>query len=282
VYACAAAAMPRAFEAGPQRLTMGLGRLDPDRWLLVTEHYAAEIAEKRRLLAAGADIARARSGAAPAIAETLELIGDHLAAHHPDLPPPVEADPLRRAGLWVQEDLCWLAPDRDGHRLVAAFVAFPARWRLADKIGQPLGAIHAPVPGFAERLGASTDRLFARIEVDRPVWRANWSIVDDPALHQPETKTRYRAIDPAAADLGAALFLRAERQTLRRLPRTRAVLFTIHTFVRPLGEVAADPATAAALRARLAEMPSAMRAYKNLEAVGAALNAYLATRAAAS
>jgi hypothetical protein len=261
---------------------MGLARLDPARWLLATEHYAAEIAEKRRLLAAGADIARCLPEAEPAVRETLDLIAAHLERHHPEPPPaPPETAPLHRAGLWVQEDLCWLSPGADGYRLVAAFLAFPARWRLADKIGRPLGAIHAPVPGFAERLLAPTERIFEGLEVERPLERANWSLVDDPALHQPQAKPERAAPVVTAESAGARLFVRVERQTLRRLPATGDVLFTIHTFVEPLAAVASEPATAAALRSSLRDMPEAMLAYKNLTTALPAVDAYLAAREAA-
>ena len=275
----AADAMPRAFADRPCKLEMGLSRLEPAAWLLVSEHYAAELAEKRRLLAAGADVARRLPEADDAVAETAALVEDFIGAHHPELAPVDETDPLRRVGLAVQEDFCWLQPSPDGHRLVAAFVAFPARWRLADKIGRPLAAVHAPVPGFAERLLAPSERLFAGLAVDRPVERANWSLVDDPALHQPVAEGRGSDLDLTPAAVGARLHLRVERQTLRRLPATRTVLFTIHSFVTPLAEIAAASAAAAALRARLAEMPAAMRTYKNLDGAAAAIDTYLAARA---
>ena len=41
------------------------------------------------------------------------------------------------------------------------------------------------------------------------------------------------------------LFLRCERQTVRRLPRTGAILFTIRVFLNPLADLAAHPQLAA-------------------------------------
>lgn len=272
----AAAVMPQIFRKGPYQLAMGLNRLDPDDWLWVTEHYAAEIEEKRRLLASGAEIVAELPEAAAAVAETLALIEAYLAHHHPDLlPGPADASPLVRAGLLVQEDLCLMAPDPNGYRLVAAFLAFPLRWSLREKLGLPMAAIHAPVPGFADRLGPTADRFFSSLDADRPVWRANWSIVDDPELHQPQPKRRYAPVEVTPEVAGERLWVRAERQTLRRLPGSGAVLFTIHSFVRPLQEVAADPTAARALAARLREMPEAMLRYKNAATMRPALVAYL-------
>ncbi len=265
-----------AVAAAPRDLQMGLRRLDPAAWLLVTEHYDAEIAAKRRLVDDDADVMACEPGAEPAVAETLALVEAFLGAHHPALRPSRRpAPPLERVGLSVQEDLCWLAPGDGGHRLVAAFVAFPAHWRLADKIGRPLAAIHEPVPGAGARLAAPMERLFAALAVDRPVWRANWSIVDDPQLHQPVRRSAERAGTPAEA-----MFLRVERQTLRRLPRTGLVLFTIHTLVEPLAAACVDPATARALAVRLEAMAPAMAGYKGLAGVDGGLAAWLRTHAA--
>ncbi len=254
----------------PWRLRMNLRRLEPADWLWVTEHHANEIKEKRRLLAAGAEI-KARAPDAPeteaAIQETINLIRTFLRTHHPGLSPPADADdPLVSAGLLVQEDLCWLAPGPDGYRLVAAFVAFPAGWRLADKIGRPLPAIHAPVPGLEQAIGRPLARVFDTLDPERPVWRANWSLADDPTLHQPR-RSRAAAVE--------ALYLRVERQTLRRLPRTGQVLFTIHTLVEPLAQVARTPATARALLEQIDLMPPAMRAYKDVDALRSAAAADL-------
>ena len=58
----------------------------------------------------------------------------------------------------MQEDLCLMQRGAAGYRLVAV-VCFPAHWRLADKLGRPLEAIHEPVPGFGERLAPTVDRI---------------------------------------------------------------------------------------------------------------------------
>lgn len=275
--------MPRVFEEGPWRMQMHIRRLDPAEWLFVSEHYEAEIQEKRRLLASGAEITAGTPEAEPAIAETLSLFESFLRTRHPELlPGPVESDPLRRAGLLVQEDLCWLAPGPSGYRLVAAFLAFPLRWRLADKIGRPLAEIHAPVPGLETQIGGAMRRFFDKLAPDRPVWRANWALLDDPTLHQPHAKASYGRGVTTPERAGHDLFVRVERQTLRRLPATGLVLFTIHTFVEPLREIAAHPASARALFARLDEMPEAMLDYKNLRTLKPAVQAYLMARAGAA
>ncbi len=251
----------------PWRFAMGLHALDPAEWLVVTDDYAAEIAEKRRLLAAGADIHRLLPDGEDAAAELAATVEPYLARQHPAiaLDPTIEA-PLVRLGLALQEDLCLMLRGPDGHHLVGAFVAFPARWKLAEKIGRPISAIHAPVPGLESAIGRPIGLFFARLAVGHPVWRANWSIVDDPALHQPSAAFRRTGNVVSNKDAGQRLWLRVERQTLTRLPATEAVLFTILTFIAPLAAIAAEPGLALKLAARVRELPPPMLAYKNLEA----------------
>ena len=66
-----------------------------------------------------------------------------------------------------------------------------------------------------------------------------------------------------------------ERQTLRRLPRSGAVVFGIRTYVEPLAEVAAVPATAQALADRIREMPLATAVYKGIAPIREPLLTYL-------
>ena len=94
-------------------------------------------------------------------------------------------DPLDIAGRLVQEDLCILQEVDGELRLTAGVLCFPNRWRLSDKLGRPMMAIHEPVPSYAERLGKPVDRFIGLLAPDRPVWRLNWSLMDNPMLFQP-------------------------------------------------------------------------------------------------
>jgi hypothetical protein len=262
--------------AKPWRFAMGLHALEPAAWLLVTGEHAHETAQKRQLHAAGADVHRLLPEGAPAAAELGAVLEAHLAQHHPAVA--VDrgiTEPLVRLGLAVQEDLCLMLAGPEGYRLVGAFVAFPSRWNLGEKIGRPIQTIHAPVPGLEPAIGRPIQLFFERLAVGHPVWRANWSIIDDPALHQPSNAFRRTTTRVTPADAGDRLYLRVERQTLTRLPDTRAVLFTILTFVVPLGVAAGDRVLARHLAARLAELPERVLAYKNLATNRQAIIAYL-------
>jgi dimethylamine monooxygenase subunit A len=135
--------------------------------------------------------------------------------------------------------------------------------------------IHTPVPQYGEEVGAPTNSLLSRLTPDRPVWRMNWGIADNPALHQPTGH-----FDPNAGsrvlDIGADVVLRIERQTLIRLPNTGAVVFGIRTIVRTLNEVLrSDPTVAPRMATALETLPEDMRAYKSLNKLGPLVSTWL-------
>ena len=287
----------RPFLDGPWRLAMGLKALDPDDWIEVDEDFAGQLAERRRLLdQRRGEVLGALPESAAGQAELLELLLEHLPKRFPghyrrsngELAELVtgerfdlaawRAAPLELAGRLVQEDFCLLQRGEPAYRLVAGVLCFPSHWRLADKLGRPLEVIHEPVPGFAGGLAAIVDRFFANLQVARPVWRVNWSLVDTPQLFLPPEHRALRKVI-AAESAGEQLWLRVERQTLRRLPRSGDVLFGIRTHLAPLVAAIDGPAAARALAARVREMPPAMAAYKGIAAIRDALLSWLESRA---
>ena len=184
--------------------------------------------------------------------------------------------PLAVAGRLVPEDLCLMRRGPGGYRLVAAVLCFPTRWRLAEKLGKPMGSIHAPVPGYAARIGAASDRVLESLTVERPVWRQNWSLLDSPALYQPR-RVPARAAAPSE-DLGQRLWLRSERQTLRRLPDTGDVLFTLRIRQCSLAALVQVEGAAARLLGHLRSLPPELLRYKGLDRVAPRLDAWLASR----
>jgi hypothetical protein len=189
-------------------------------------------------------------------------------------------DPLELAGRLVQEDLCILHPGDDGPVFTAAVLCFPSRWRLADKIGRPLASVHGPVPLYADRLSRPVDRFIRNIKPGRIVERLNWSLLDDPALFQPGGKWRDTgdaAITPA--NVADRVFLRVERQTLRALPDSGAVLFGIRVHVYPLIRIVGTPAEAATLAEAVRALPPEIQHYKSLLVFRAALLDWLGAMA---
>ena len=173
--------------------------------------------------------------------------------------------PLNLAGRLVQEDLCLMAPGDTGYTLEAASLCFPSRWRLIDKIGKRMVDIHSPVPDYEDKLARPVDRFFDKLDINKPVWRVNWSLTDDPDLYQPirKTSTDYsRSINSKNA--GDLIFLRCERQTLRRLPNTGWILFSIKTYVDKVSALAVQPEALVDLAHSVKNMSADMQQYKNI------------------
>lgn len=154
-------------------------------------------------------------------------------------------DPLMTAARLIQEDLVILQERDDEHALTGAALAFPASWSLAEKSGHGLLRIHAPVDEYSDEIGKRVQRLFNGLQSGRPIMRANWLLYADPDLHQPRREDARR--DREAPDRN---WVRVERQTLLRLPESRAVVFFIHTYV--VAKENLDARQAATLQAKIA------------------------------
>lgn len=289
------------FAPGPFRLQMGVKPLDLAEWIEIDRHYPAEWARKNQLLREHHDeIAVGLPESEPAARETRSLVWEHLVRRFPrcfsavgdrwrneltgesgSLAEP-SCPPLEQAARWVQEDLCLMEPGPEGYRLTGAVVAFPSRWRVREKLGQSLRGIHGPVYLYPEQLAAGVDRFFEVLTVDRPVWRVNWNVHETPELFQLAGTGRSEpdaTITPTNA--GERLWLRLERQTLRRLPASGAVLFTIRTYVRPISDYQGRPTVAAQLAGAVRAMPPETVAYKSLGIFRDALLSWLDIAAAA-
>jgi len=263
--------------------SVGLAPLDPEAWLEVDENLGAYLAEKERLNESNEDaVFRAEAGTEEAQAEVLAMLLDYLPRQFADqyafdgetISVAVNGvryrvsdwreAPLKLAAKLVQEDLVIMRKGDDGYRLAAAALHFPSSWSLAEKFGQAMPAIHTSVPGFNDgRMGNVVARLFDNLTVDTPVWRLNWSIYGDGELHHPRAKS----LDARVDDGSAHLHIRVERQTLRRLPESGDILFTIRIHVDPIAAFAAHPEgaqLAASLHRQLLALDEAQLAYKGL------------------
>jgi hypothetical protein len=239
------------------------------------------IDQKRRLFSEHHDTVFAvLEGIEPEAAEVAEGLLDHLRHSWPDRFGDARLDPdlhpLEGAGRMVPEDLV-LMVERDG-RLVfgGGAVCFPNRWDLRSKLGLSMAQVHAPVAQLNAQLEPAVDRFLDRLTPERPFWRLGWGIIDVADGYTPADGTRSPRPVTAHVD---DLFVRVERETLRRFPTTNCVLFTIRTYIAPLSSVCGDPESAAALGDAVAAMPSAVRGYKDLVGLGDEVAAYLTTPA---
>ncbi len=144
--------------------------------------------------------------------------------------------PLLTLGRLTQSDFCLMQPGENGHVLTGAILCFPAYWTLSEKLGHALPRIHVPVPKYEEDIARRVQRLFDAMRPETLLWRANAHLHASAELFAPKTEREpQRRSDPEAAR-----FVRSERQVLRKLPRTGAVVFSIHTYMVQIKDLSPD------------------------------------------
>ncbi len=272
---------PYVEASGAFRWRLGLRPLDLADWIEIDDRYDDEIARKHEVMRHHPDTAfLVDADAAAACDEVLHLVVDHLrrriGGRFADSRPDPALHPLDAAGRLVQEDLVVMV-ERQGELVCGGgSVCFPNRWDLASKVGLPMRDIHEPVARLNAELGDAIDRSLDRLVAERPFWRLGWGLLDTDELYQPLDGTATPG--PAGAS-PAEYHLRVERETLRRLPATGAVLFTIRTHITPLPAVVAT-GSVTALADALATMPDGVARYKQLDRVGAEIVDWLRDHAA--
>lgn len=242
----------------PRLFQIATKPLDPADWLDPDAAMPAQLAEKARLAKTHfSEIFAELPESRPAQAELLSLLVDYLPIRFPHLWQRQENGlliiptgetvslagiPLLAAAKLVQDDLLFLSRADAGWRLVAASLSFPSSWKLSEKIGKVLDAIHGPVPGFGPetRPAQLIARMFDAMRPETPLIRWNWSFYGDIRLFHPDV------LGPDEPRFGTGsradpVHLRVERQTLRKLPETGAIAFTIRISLVSLDDLAALP-----------------------------------------
>lgn len=267
------------YQAGPQKMVMGLTAIQDADWLEWDARVPAQCSERARLLAERRkDVLADTPGSEEAMAELRQVLADWLAVHRPGSVPGWDAaeHPLATICPWVAEDFCLMRLTEEGPVLIAAILCFPSRWRLSEKIGRPMKAIHTTVPGYGETLQRPVDRFMGALKPGRLAVRFNWSIHEDAVLYQPAGHG-VTGHDPSITpdNAGQTLWLRVERQTFRVLPESGVLAFGIGTHVTPLADVVAVPGEAEKLASAIHGLPPEMERYKSLRPYRAALLDYL-------
>lgn len=214
----------------------GVQPLDARDWLIRDSAFDAQMAYRDHLLTHKRGVVfEALPIAKEASQELLDILvrecgfpNDGLHVSRPDgIHVPLDGDhPLITAARLTQMDMCILQDNGEGYTLGAGVMYFPSSWALSQKMGRGLASIHSPVDEYDDRIATSVDRMLSAIRAEQPLWRANMLIYTDPQLHQPRAEGIAKPIDPTAPR-----YVRVERQSFRRLPKTRAVVFGIHTSI---------------------------------------------------
>ncbi|CAG9982988.1 unnamed protein product [Clonostachys byssicola] len=270
---------------------MGLKQTDVEHWIDLDETYLDKYKLKKKLYREHREeVLAVLPGCDDGAFEALELLKNTLVRRYPTMFRLREAwiienlvtgevwdlrrdastwekyHPLEVMGLLSTEDFFLLyVDDVSGETtLRAGAVCFPAGFKIEERIGLSLWGIHAgKVPQYENKLAKSMDRFFQRIKVESAISRFNYAIDDSDELfhrHSHHNLTLEQLETPPKLE---DLHLRVERQVLQRLPKTRALLFTIRTYVTPIVEVTKDREAAQSLRTNVNSFGEDVAKYKN-------------------
>ena len=192
--------------------------------------------------------------------------------------------PLKLCGMLVQEDFILLSPATDDGAPPPRFVAGCATFSFMEiglrgekshmRLGESVPLIHTPVPGFNgdSGVGPKVAKILEQLAPEGPQFRSNWILVAEEGLDpmrydltaggRDEAEAVYLDVNDVAPE---DLHLRVELQSVRRLARSRHILFTIHCYSDPLPSLAEVPRGAAVLRKALLDLDRSRRAYRGMD-----------------
>lgn len=292
----------------PYYQTMSIFKLDMNHWLDMDKYYVRYINEKKRIWNKfGKENINWLPESEDACTELLETVTNHMLVRYPllfrvledkketgkvvrneitkedlDMTYPLKQHPLILVSKLAKEDFYIVKKNtKDGqHYLVAAEVPFPGgRFGISEKIGKNLDVIHDGVPYYQESLKKSMERWFERLEVDTPVERASWYMTWDHKLKvnniNQSPEFRPNMYDELSAADPKDFVVRVERQTLRRLPKSGAIIFTNHPIFYSIEEMKDEPLIPSLLKKILYEGPEKIVRYKHFELFRDLISGYL-------
>jgi dimethylamine monooxygenase subunit A len=259
------------FLQGPPRFDVGLRPIALDQWLF-PDDQAHWLAQKAHLIDSQRDAVFVASPASlPAQDEAAALIaqaGDAILTSHDA--------PLIAAARLVSDDLVIMEYLDGQWTNTACCLCNPTFFSAHYAYGKSLALLHAPVPDGDFGLAARVGRVFTNLATATILERHNWTVQWSDARYTPDgTPLREAAAHADIAFASANLFLRVERQTIRKLPQTGAVLFTIRIRLTKLADVLADQDHKTAFRKSWVDAPQNVRAYKKWDVLERHVSAVL-------
>ena len=229
------------YDLSRKRPLPAVAPLEPEKLLIKDSAYAAQMAERERLIKDyKKDVIQLDPSAFEAAQELLDYILNLLPFldgftrdnHYISCPDGRSvflnySDPLTTLGCLLQSDFCILDKHNEEHILKGAVLCFPSSWSLEEQFLRPLSIIHAPIKAYDQDVTRRVQRLFDGIKPQKPLWRFNELYYDRPDLYQPRTTSNRRPV----LNGPDRRYLRSERQVLFRLPHTKVIVFSIHTHV---------------------------------------------------
>lgn len=291
-------------------ITMGIRSMDWDSWIELDNEWLKYHNEKlKRLEEKDEELHATFPEAREAAFELLDEFWQYLPNRYPSLFRQLDTglenlvtkevltfrncnrdeikDPMVLAAKMVQDDLAIMVEGKDGvYYLKAGAIILPGFWRFKDKVGLPLSAIHTSgdVPQYDEKLHPGMSKFFLRLTCDKPVVRNNYFIQTDSELGwstsigDENTDVVGWNTAPEATTIDQ-LYFRSERQSLRRLPNSGGVVFTVRTYFLPITEMCEEPYIPRRLLDGIESWGEDVREYRGYEKFKSVILPYLREKA---
>lgn len=259
----------------------------------IDEHYLSEMAERRTVLEEDPKRCQVLPYMMEAQWDTLELMMTSLAADYPEhfsltcegdtwtwenrlldirdtftfkdadtLP----LEPFEYITRQVQGDFTLHGQRNDMLYMDGGMVTCQADWSLDFDLGMNFYEWHGPVPR-AHEMGVFERALkyLLTLKVGSPIRRLNWTMTVNPRMDtSPENYDKW-GIDRSTItpdNVGELAHLRVELQSLWRLPRSNAILFSIRCYLISMEELATVPKWARRFHRVLRDLPEDLADYK--------------------
>ncbi|KAF9228671.1 hypothetical protein BS17DRAFT_812638 [Gyrodon lividus] len=242
---------------------MSLKKLEPDWWIELESTYRERIAQRKKLYVKhGKLVIDELPGSQKASWECMEMVIRYICQRYPNQfyydnwtglfsnnilgtkvdigtvhPLVFLLDNLPEDFLIVQQD-----PETGLYVLRAAVSCSAVGWNIGQKMGRPLHQIHGPVPDYKEKMAFSMDRFFSKLPCDKPIQRGSWGLeVGEPLFTQTDEAewSDRQAQDPNLSL--SNIYLRVDWQTLRRMPKCRAIVFNFKALFTPVTDFRREP-----------------------------------------
>ena len=271
------------YRNGDGGVKVGLEPIEEADWLEIDNLFDSEIELKKKLYESYyKEIHQELDLSLKSQQELLEMLKTYLNQYHPNhkFTTTETSAPLKNASLMVQEDLVLMLPKKEKYFLGAASLCAPSNWSLKEKFNGSLLELHKDVPSYEREIGNRVNNLFNKLPNDRIFQRFNWSIYEEATLFQPAKSKSFveRSKTITNKNAGDRLFIRVERQTIRRLPETKAIAFTIRVHVDPLSSIKDDLSLVRDLKKALKNLSEGMKRYKSLGPIETPLLGWLDNR----
>ncbi|PGH37034.1 hypothetical protein GX50_00017 [[Emmonsia] crescens] len=282
------------------RTNMGLKRLDQHNWLTIDKNYMEQHELRDALFQTQRiKVFQCLPEAQHACEELLQEVATYLCGRYPTIfemdkdavkitktgeifclgDPTDDLEPLEAAARLAMEDFSILLENDSGQSYLAATASlFPVGWCAAERIGYTIAQMHGPVPLWHKEIEFSVDKFLSRLTVGSPMERSSYFIqVTETGeslssiLFQP-VGLGNKDVEPRPENI----LIRRERQTFRRLPKSRAIVFGVKTSLTRLQELPLEELSN--LVTEMKSWPAAVAKYKGRDHWGSAVIKWLETK----